>query len=279
MFYVNPSILFTIRDYPSCRRDSRPPQSVDQHQHHVQQARWDSGRADSGRDNRNGHGFAPAPAPLFLRGRAMSENDLRFDSSLRWSPSVSAATSQTLSEVEEGASHIMRGDSASSGRQNRKKMPPPPRPPPPKWEQFHRRRASHHGLLSSFSAAAPHPGNTAEGHYSAHSSSYIPPPDTSRQRSFSSPPERQEVAESCSRCSCSQTQVQDCTTPHAPPSQSPAQFQERTYAVASPSPVFSRKAFRPVAPSPVERESDLRTETVTSLPSPPPPQTGTNPSR
>ncbi|XP_061566671.1 protein Shroom4 isoform X3 [Cololabis saira] len=260
----------TERDYRSWRRESRAPPGLNQHQSHHHPARWDSGRADSSGDSRNGYAFAPAPAPLSLRGRAMSENDLRFDSSHRWSPSISAATSQTLSEIDEGPHRrFMGGNAEGTARQNRKKMPPPPRPPPPKWEQFHRRRASHHTLFyssssSSTSSAPPVSINTTAGHYQSHSSSYVPPPETSRQRSYSLPPERQEVAESCPRCTCNQTQTQERTAPHAPSNQSPAQFQERIYAAASPSPVLSRKAFRPVAPPPVERE-------VVSLPPPPPP--------
>ncbi|KAM4536888.1 protein Shroom4 [Odontesthes bonariensis] len=262
----------TERDYSSWRRESRPPQSVNQP--HPHQARWDSRRADSSVD-RAGHAFAPPPAPLSLRGRAMSENDLRFDSSQRWSPSISAATSQILNEVEEGADGTTRGDAASSGRQNRKRTPPPPRPPPPKWEQFHRRRASHHALLSSScsSSAAPHavPASfdTAERHYSAHSSSYVPPSDTSRQRSYSLPPERQELAESCPRCSCSQAQTQERAFAHAPSNQNPAQFQDCSFTVAPPSPMFSRKAFRPVALPQSEREVPLRSEAAASLPPPP----------
>uniref|UniRef100_A0A3Q4GY98 Shroom family member 4 n=1 Tax=Neolamprologus brichardi TaxID=32507 RepID=A0A3Q4GY98_NEOBR len=195
-FLVSLYFLHNKRDYPSWRRESRPPENIGQYQQHLQQPRWGLRHTDSSTDDHNGYAFAPPPAPLYLRGRAMSENDLRFDSSQRWSPSISMATSQTLSEVEEG--NMRRGDASSVSRQNRKKTPPPPRPPPPKWEQFHRRRASHHALFSSSSAsAAPHsiPAsfNSPGAHYSAHLSTYVPPPDTSRQRSFSLPPERQEV--------------------------------------------------------------------------------------
>lgn len=191
----------------------------------------------------------------------MSENDLRFESSHRWSPSLLSATSQMLSEVEEA------GDSTSPARQSRKKAPP--RPPPPKWEQFHRRRASHHALLSSSSSSAvaplyvPASFNTSEGQYSARSSSYVPPPETTRQRSYSLPPERQEVTEICPRCSCSQTQTQERTHDHAPPNQTPAQFQQRPFTVAPPSPMFSRKMFRPVAP-PHPEKLDTPAETTTS---------------
>ena len=216
----------------------------------------------------------------------MSENDLRFDSSHRWSPAISTATSQTLSEVEEGAGHIRRGEAPSAARPNRKKTPPPPRPPPPKWEQFHRRRASHHTLFSS-SSPSPHsipPSfDAAEGHYSTHSSSYIPPSETSRQRSYSLPPERQEVSEGCPRCSCSQAPTQEHSYSHAPSNQNQAQFQELPFTVAPPSPMFSRRGFRPVAPP--LREMDLRgsyggqqerVEVVSSLPPPPPAENSVN---
>lgn len=194
----------------------------------------------------------------------MSENDLRFDSSQRWSPSISMATSQTLSEVEEGS--VRGGDAAGGPRLNRKKTPPPPRPPPPKWEQFHRRRASHHTLFSSSSSFAAPPSippslNSAGGRHSAHSSSYIPPPEMSRQRSYSLPPERQEVAEGgCPRCSCSQTQARTV----APSNQNQPQFQDRLITGTPPSPMFSRRAFRPVAPPHRERQES-------PLPPPPPP--------
>ncbi|XP_056225340.1 protein Shroom4 isoform X1 [Seriola aureovittata] len=283
---LNRKYSLTERDYPSWRRESRPPESVSQHQQPPHQSRWGSG-------DRNGHAFAPPPAPLALRGRAMSENDLRFDSSHRWSPSISVATSQTLSEVEEGAGGVRGGEAASTAKQNRKKTPPPPRPPPPKWEQFHRRRASHHTLFpsspsstsSSSSSTAPHaipPSfGAADGHYPTHSSSYIPPADTSRQRSYSLPPERQEVAEGCPRCNCHQTQTQTQTQehpfPHAPSNQGEAQFQEPSFTVAPPSPMFSRRSFRPVAPPQREREGNPRSsyggqqervEFISSLPPP-----------
>ncbi|XP_034424881.1 protein Shroom4 isoform X5 [Hippoglossus hippoglossus] len=272
---LNRKYSLTERDYPGWRRESRPPESVPQPQHHHGRC----GPRDV--DSSNGCSFPPPPAPLGLRGRAMSENDLRFDSNHRWSPSSCVATSQTLSEVEEGAG----GEAASTVRQNRKKTPPPPRPPPPKWEQFHRRRASHHSL---FSSTAPHsipPSiNTAEGHYASPSSSYLPPPETSRQRSYSLPPERKEVTEVCPRCNCNQTQTQEHTFPHAPSNQHRAQFQDRSFTITPPSPMFSRRAFRPVAPPQREREGHLQSsygeeveeeeeeeeeEVVSSLPSPP----------
>uniref|UniRef100_A0A4W6FMZ5 ASD2 domain-containing protein n=1 Tax=Lates calcarifer TaxID=8187 RepID=A0A4W6FMZ5_LATCA len=266
---LNRKYSLTERDYPSWRRESRPPESLNQYH----QSRWGPRQLDSSSD-RNGYAYAPPPAPLGLRGRAMSENDLRFDSSHRWSPSISVATSQTLSEVEEGAGGVRRGEAASSARQNRRKTPPPPRPPPPKWEQFHRRRASHHTLFSSSSSSTA-PYSSAPSFSDT---------ETSRQRSYSLPPERQEVTEGCPRCSCNQTQTQDHAFPHPPSNQSPAQFQERPFAVAPPSPMFSRRAFRPVAPPQREREGSLRSsyggqqervEVVSSLP-PPPPPTDTN---
>ncbi|XP_030608974.1 protein Shroom4 isoform X2 [Archocentrus centrarchus] len=262
---LNRKYSLTERDYPSWRRESRPPENIRQYQQHLHQPRWGPRPTDGSTDDHNGYAFAPPPTPLYLRGRAMSENDLRFDSSQRWSPSISMATSQTLSEVEEGS--VRGGDAAGGARQNRKKAPPPPRPPPPKWEQFHRRRASHHSLFSSSSSfAAPpsiHPSlNSVGGHYSAHSSSYTPPPEMSRQRSYSLPPERQEVVEGgCPRCSCNQSQERM----FAPSNQNQPQFQERLVTVAPPSPMFSRRAFRPVAPPHREREAE------SPLPPPPPP--------
>ncbi|XP_038149076.1 protein Shroom4 isoform X1 [Cyprinodon tularosa] len=226
----------TERDYSSWRRESRPPQSVHQQQHPLHQAQWDSRRPASRSDDRDGCTAAPPPAPLYLRGRAMSENDLRFESSHRWSPSIYGSVSQTLSKMEEG------GDPTSAARQRKKKTPPPPRPPPPKWEQFHSRRASHHALLASSPFAAP-PSLSTDGRHSAHSLSYAPPPDTSRQRSYSLPPERQE-AESCFQCSCSRIQTSTLSQPS-------------NQSTAPPSPMLSRKGFRPVAPPHDEREDEV----------------------
>uniref|UniRef100_A0A3Q1ETX2 Shroom family member 4 n=1 Tax=Acanthochromis polyacanthus TaxID=80966 RepID=A0A3Q1ETX2_9TELE len=237
---LNRKYSLTERDYPSWRRESRPPESTNQQ--HLHQGRWGPRQtSSSSSDDYSGHSFAPPPAPLSLRGRAMSENDLRFDGSHRWSPSISSAASQTLSKVEEGGGGVRGEDATSNARQNRKKTPPPPRPPPPKWEQFHRRRSSHHALFSSSSSAAPqsNPPQT-------HSSSYIPPPEESRQRSYSLPPERHKASDSCPRCSCSQTPE----IPRGPSNQSQAPFQEVSFSVAPPSPMFSRRAFRPVAPPP-----------------------------
>ncbi|XP_059210286.1 protein Shroom4 isoform X2 [Centropristis striata] len=281
---LNRKYSLTERDYSSWRRESRPAENIN-HQHH--QGRWSHRPSD---EDRNGYGFPPPPAPLSLRGRAMSENDLRFDSSHRWSPSVSVATSQTLSEVEEGAGGVRGGGAVNAARPNRKKTPPPPRPPPPKWEQFHRRRASHHTLFSSSSSSSsshstPPPFDTAGGHYS----SCVPPSETSRQRSYSLPPERPDASEGCPRCSCShnqevnhassnqnQPQMQERPFSQASSNQNPVQFQEQGFTVAPPSPMFSRRAFRPVAPPQKERElrgpygQQERVEVLSSLPPPPP---------
>nr|XP_015801852.2 protein Shroom4 isoform X2 [Nothobranchius furzeri] len=251
---LNRKYSLTERDYPSWRQESRAPQNIRQQQHHLHQAQWDCRRSDNSNDDLNAYSSTPPPAPLFLRGRAMSENDIRFESSLRWSPSLSSAASQTLSEVEEG------GRVPSITHQGKKKTPPPLRPPPPKWEQFHRRRASHHTLFSSSSAAAPHSIPASFNTPETHSSSYVPPPETSRQRSYSLPPERQEVVEVCPRCSCKQTQTQELAYSHGLSNQNLAQFQEHPLSVAPPSPMFFRKAFRPVAPPYMEREEEVRLE-------------------
>lgn len=263
------SVLF-YRDYSSWRRDSRPPDGANPyHQPHHQRAQWSSRPLEK---DQNGFAFPPPPpAPLSLRGRAMSENDLRFDSSQRWSPSISASTSQTLSEVEEGAGGV-RSRETNATQTNRKKTPPPPRPPPPKWEQFHRRRASHHALFSSSSFSSSPPNSI---------NSFAPPPsETSRQRSYSLPPERQGATESCPHCNCNQQfthnpQTREHAFSHAPSNQN-QEFHERPFAVAPPSPMFSRRAFRPVAPPQREREQrgvygGGQVEREEALPTPPPP--------
>ncbi|XP_067379517.1 protein Shroom4 isoform X4 [Channa argus] len=305
---LNRKYSLTERDYPSWRQESRPPESISQFQHHPHQGRWGPRQVDNSSNDQNGYSFA---APLVVRGRAMSENDLRFNSSHRWSPSISVATSQTLSEVEESGSCVRGGEPASTARQNKKRMPPPPRPPPPKWEHFHRRRASHHTLFPTSSpSAASHSVPPPQGHYMTHSS-FIPPSETSRQRSYSLPPERQEVLEGCPRCSCNQTQTQERTFTHGPPAQNQlqlqdyhsfsnalsgmnqpqlqghhsfshtpssqnqphlqenhpfsqtlfnqnqAQCQEQPFTAAPPSPMFSRRAFRPVAPPQREVEGHI----------------------
>lgn len=199
----------------------------------------------------------------------MSENDLRFDGSHRWSPSIGAST---LSEAEEGAGSARAGEAPGGAPSNRKKTPPPPRPPPPKWEQFHRRRASHHAL---FWSSVPAPPSVP------HSSSYLPPPEASRQRSYSLPPERQEVSQGCPRCTCSCAQAQGHTLT-LPSNQSPPQMQEpplarapsgqrqpqlqEAFGLFSASPTFSRRAFKPVAPPTAEREPIGRPEGAEPLP-------------
>nr|XP_020475188.1 protein Shroom4 [Monopterus albus] len=300
---VNRKYSLTERDYPSWRWEPRPPESISQYQHYPHQGRWGLRQFDDSSSDRNGYTFAPPSARLL---RAMSENDLHFDSSHRWLPSVSVASSQTLCEVEEGAGGVRGGDAANAAKENRKKTPPPPRPPPPKLEQFHRRRASHHTLFSTSSSSAalhssPPSFETPEGHYSTHSS-YIPSLEISRQRSYSLPPERQEVSEGCPRCRCNQSQTQERTFAHTsspqnqpqlqehqpfshfPPNQSQAQFQEQPFTVTPPSPMFSRRTFRPVDPPKREKEGNMRSTyrgqqervevlSTQPLPPPPPPET------
>lgn len=220
----------------------------------------------------------------------MSENDLRFDSCHRWLPPINDTTSQALSEVEEGAGNVRR-EGAAAAQPQRRRTPPPPRPPPPKWEQFHRRRASHHAIFPP-SSATPHSILTPGGQYP--NSSPVPPFEASRQRSYSLPPERREAPAACPHCCC-QTQTQGHAYPHAssnqkPPqlqapafshassNQSQAKFQEASFSVAPPSPMFSRRAFRPVAPphsAPRDREAmrvrQQEREASPPLPPPPPP--------
>ncbi|XP_068164002.1 protein Shroom4 isoform X2 [Antennarius striatus] len=295
MTTLNRKYSLTERDYQSWRRDFKPPESINQYHQHFHQSQWGSRHVDGDTGDHNGYAFAPPPVSLSLRGRAMSENDLRFDSCHRWSPSISVAGSQTLSEVEEGAGSV-RGVEAATAQPNRKKTPPPPRPPPPKWEQFHRRRASHHTLFPTSSTAlqsVPPSFDNAGGHYSNHSS-YVPPAETSRQRSYSLPPERQEVSAGCPHCSCQaqthghtypqpssnqhQPQTQEQSFSHASASsQNKTPFQEAPFTVAPPSPMFSRRAFRPVAPPQRDRdprglyERPQERDLSSSLPPPPPP--------
>lgn len=257
---LNRKYSLTERDYPSRRWESRPSE-------HSHQNRWGQRQADSSASN--GYTSAPAPAPLSLRTRAMSENDLRFDSNHRWSPSISS--SQTLREVEEGVSIN------STNPPIKKKMPPPPRPPPPKWEQFHRRRASHHALYSSFVPL------TVTGGFSSQSS-LISEPEMSRQRSYSLPPQRQDVSGGCPKCSCHQSQPQASSNqppaqeiqryPQVPSNQSQPQLQEPLFNIAPPSPMFSRRAFRPVAPPQRDRDVSVRDSfsgEQDEFPPPPPP--------
>ncbi|XP_068612211.1 protein Shroom4 [Brachionichthys hirsutus] len=255
----------TESDRQRWRRESKPPETDNPYRQRSHGSQRGAGHLGGDHD---GYVSAPPPASLSLRGRAMSENDLRFESCHRWSPSVSVASSQTLVEVEEGGS-------GAAARLNRKKTPPPPRPPPPKWEQFHRRRASHHALFSSSSSSSsaapqsvpPSLEDTGGGHPSDHAASHGPPVETSRQRSYSLPPERHEASAGCPRCSCqarargppssnqhrAQTQAQPSS--RAPSNQNQTWLQEAPFTVAPPSPMFSRRAFRPVAPP--QRDGDL----------------------
>ncbi|XP_077356557.1 shroom family member 4 isoform X2 [Festucalex cinctus] len=204
---LNRNCSLTERDYTCWRRESRPLDGIGLH-HQPSQVVGD-------RNDCNGH----ALAPLSRRGRTMSENNLLVE---RRPHSTSAG--QKLSEVEERAEDLV----------TQKKKKAPPRPPPPKWEQFHRRRSSHHTLFAS--SSAPPQRSSIEQHPSAHLTS-----EPSRQRSYSLPPQRQEVAESCPHCSC-----------HRPPTQVPSdrhQYPELSFSIAPPSPVFSRRAFRPVIPT------------------------------
>ncbi|XP_024918067.1 protein Shroom4 isoform X4 [Cynoglossus semilaevis] len=202
------------RKYSLTERDymswRRGSRPPDDH-HYVQQRSCYSTGVGTEQGERGRSSFTP----LGLRGRAMSENDL-------WGGlSVSLKTNQTLSEVDE-----MAGSAKPSG-----KKAPPPRPPPPKWEEFHRRRASHHALLTGSS------------------STYVPPLlEPSRQRSFSLPPERKDVTQSCPHCSYSQSH----------PQENPASNPSRAVTLAPLSPMFSRRSFRPVAPPHREGEEHQR---------------------
>lgn len=153
-----------------------------------------------------------------LRNRAMSENDLRVVTPCLQSHfSANTSSSRMASTLRELDENIPSVDEAK-----KKKGPPPPRPPPPKWGQFHKRRASHHNLFSSPLAPSPQPQT-----YSSR-----PPlvPEMTRQRSYSLPP--RDGAENCQQC------YQECP-------------------VAPPSPAFSRRAFKPVAPPPKEQDVPL----------------------
>ncbi|RVE60341.1 hypothetical protein OJAV_G00180010 [Oryzias javanicus] len=228
--------------------------------HHPQQSRCHVPPPQSGPDG--SHAFTP---PSFLRGRAMSENDLSFDPGKHWSPQISAAASQVLTEVEEGAAPFGR-DAARTTRQVRKKTPPP-RPPPPKWEQYYQRRASHHALLSCADArlSTPHPFANAEGNHLPPSFACNPPPETSRQRSYSLPVERQEVSEGYQPCRCDHTKPQERGYGPAPSHQNETVHQSSRYPPPQP-----ELLFRPVAVPHMERMKDMRVQTPASLPTPPP---------
>ncbi|XP_051919030.1 protein Shroom4 isoform X1 [Hippocampus zosterae] len=225
---LNRKYSLTERDYTGWRREPHPPDGIGRHHPPSRQASRIPRRVVGDRHDCNGHTLAP----LSQRGRTMSENDLHIDAGQRWSPSHSTAASQTLSEVEERAD----GEQDPSTRTKKK---PPPRPPPPKWEQFHRRRASHHTLFASSSTALPQYPRTGEQHPPAHCTS-----EPSRQRSYSLPPQRQEVVESCPRCSCHQPQTQEPAFSPVPPDRN-----QLSLSIAPPSPMFSRRAFRPVVPT------------------------------
>ncbi|XP_045064191.1 serine/arginine repetitive matrix protein 1-like [Coregonus clupeaformis] len=256
---INRKISLTERDYPQYRRDSctRPPDCAltvtpDQYQHHPGGGGW-SGRLSA--FSMDDHTSLSSSSSQ--RSRAMLENNLCFDSTYcRASPSDATAT--PLSELEEGGG--VGGVGGARGVVTRKKTPPPPRPPPPKWEEFHRRRASHHTLSSSSTTSSVHPSvnptspplpfTPPEGPPS-HPSHTPCPTETSkmtRQRSYSVPPQREEL-EGCQRCSLSQ-------------------LQERPFSQAPPSPGFTRRTFRPVAPH--HRERDTPTRHNDSLPPLPP---------
>lgn len=190
----------------------------------------------------------------------MSENDLSFDPSKHWSPQISAATSQVLTEVEEGA--------ARTTQQIRKKTPPPPRPPPPKWEQYYQRRASHHALLSCAAArlSNPHPFDNAEGSCLPPSFACNPPPETSRQRSYSLPVERQEVSEGYQPCRCNHPKPPEHGYGPVQSYQNETTYQSSCYPLPQP-----EQLFRPVAVPHTERMNDVRVRTPASVPTPPPP--------
>ncbi|CAL8326409.1 unnamed protein product [Lota lota] len=247
---LNRKYSLTERDYPRWSSDSVSLEGGHPHPHHHQPQHQHRPRQSVNTEHSRAQ--RAAPCTLALRGRAMSENDLR--QHLRRSPAVSMTASQTLSEVDE------------VGRESgpiKKKVPPPPRPPPPKWEEFHRRRASHHNLYSSphsssssplsFSPLPPYhsiPPSLLPSNGDSSPSSQVPV-ELSRQRSYSLPPERH---------------------------QSPEPLQDRLFAIAPPSPMFSRRAFRPVAPPPRERggasrsqQEEVQENGEAVLPLPPPP--------
>ncbi|XP_052416057.1 protein Shroom4 isoform X1 [Carassius gibelio] len=164
-----------------------------------------------------------------LRNRAMSENDIRVETQ-----NFQKHTNVTTSRMRASTLSDLDENGVCVGEVKKKRGPPPPRPPPPKWDQFHKRRASHHNLFSS-----------PPLYYSPSSSPPRPQPpsvsETTRQRSYSLPP--REVSESHHRCG-------------------------QEYSVAPPSPAFTRRAFKPVALPP--RERDMRKELRQPLPQPEP---------
>lgn len=174
------------------------------------------------------HLFSP------LRNRTMSENDIRVDTQNfhnHTNVTPSRMRASTLSDLDENGVCV--------GEVKKKKGPPPPRPPPPKWDQFHKRRASHHNLFSS-----PPLYNSPSSSPRRPQPCTPQPPSVSemtRQRSYSHPP--REVSESHHCCG-------------------------QEYSVAPPSPAFTRRAFKPVALPP--RERDMRRELHQPLPQPEP---------
>ncbi|XP_049616098.1 protein Shroom4 [Syngnathus scovelli] len=231
---LNRKYSLTERDCTGWRRESQPADGIGLHH----QPSWIPGRASGNRNDCNGH---PA-APLSQWSRTMSENDLH--TGQRRSRSVGPM----LREVEEGA------DVAEDPLSQKKKKNPPPRPPPPKWEQFHRRRSSHHTLFASSSTAPPqHPCTEPPSEEQRFSSA-----EPSRQRSYSLPPQRQEAAaEGCPRCSCHQPRTPDAAFAHIPPDR--PHFAELSFSIAPPSPMFSRRSFRPVMPTYLDHQHESET--------------------
>uniref|UniRef100_A0A3P8Y872 ASD2 domain-containing protein n=1 Tax=Esox lucius TaxID=8010 RepID=A0A3P8Y872_ESOLU len=207
---INRKFSLTERDNTRYRRDSatRPPDgAITSYHQPVSQSGgdWSGQQSACGMGDEAHHQTSVVvKSSSLLRSRAMSENDLRFESTYRRA-SPSAATAEPLSVLEEGGG--FRGD---RGRVNIKKAPPPPRPPPPKWEQFHQGPASYPSC---------HPEKT----------------EMTRQRSFSLPPQKEEL-EGCQHCSRHQVQ-------------------ERPFSQVPPSPRFARMAFRPVVVSDRQRDT------------------------
>ncbi|KAJ3585443.1 hypothetical protein NHX12_014162, partial [Muraenolepis orangiensis] len=131
----------------------------------------------------------------------------------------------------------------------RKKVPPPPRPPPPKWEEFRRRRASHHKPSRQRSYSLPPERHQVLGvnQDPEHTGLTLTQPQLRlHQRPLASPTANQHQA----------PQTQDRPYSHA----GPEPFQDHRFAIAPPSPMFSRRAFRPVAPPPRERGGAWRSQ-------------------
>ncbi|XP_030636255.1 protein Shroom4 [Chanos chanos] len=229
---LNRNFSLTEKDYSRSRRDSRQGEGAVSNGF---QNHW-SNRLSSNNADKNPLMSSP------LRSRAMSENDLRVATQRLDCANVGGVSVSALKEVDESG--------ASVDNSKKKKGPPPPRPPPPNWEQFHRRRASHHNLFPS-----PPPSSNSSTSSPQPSWAPILPPqpwasrntsalEMTRQRSYSLPP--REGTESCQRC------CQD-------------------YPQAPPSPAFTHRAFKPVAPPPRERETpsqhqDIHRSATTSVP-------------